>query len=587
MRIKNVSETDVSLEMTVSDTRTVIGTLYYRQFFILQLLTFSYYVLLTLRDIISFEPDFGHWLVATDLVVVVAIILLSWLERIGVVHVRNVFLTPIPIAAFMMINIHVHVLLLDDMYMLLRGILVIMAFGIVSFLPWIFWLLVSSMTLTYAAMAWVQFPEQAAALLALGGGAFMVSYGGFAFRDNSIREQIRLNKVNLERAKAMEQLARAKEDFLANMSHELRTPLTGLMGMVDLLEEAPLRPSDKRHLTTARASAETLRVIIDDVLDFTKLDAGKLKLSARPFSLHRLVAEVTEMMAVSAGNKNIALIAKFDDEDFPVLFGDDARIRQILFNLVGNAIKFTDRGQILVSVKNVGQTDDTVSVRLSVEDTGMGIRPDDLNRLFDRFEQVDSSSTRGRSGTGLGLAISQQLASLMDAHIDVKSELGKGSVFSLHVTLPVSDEPPANTEANQTPKSEILIEEAFKIPARLLLAEDNPVNQMLLRKFLARGNWDVSVVSDGGEALSAASEQKFDLILLDIQMPVMTGEKVAETIKSGGGPNVDTPMVAITANCMPEDLDRYRSVGFSAHIAKPIDQRLFYETIASSLSGTD
>lgn len=570
-----------------SDTRIVIGTLYYRQFFILQLLTFSYYVLLTLRDIISFEPGVGLWLVVIDLTVVLAIGLLSWLERVGVVHVRNVFLTPIPIAAFMMINIHMHVILLDDMYMLLRGILVIMAFGIVSFLPWIFWLLVSSMTLTYAAMALFQFPEQAGALLALGGGAFMVSYGGFAFRDNSIREQIRLNEVNVERARAMERLARAKEDFLANMSHELRTPLTGLMGMVDLLEQAPLRAEDKRHLTTARASAETLRVIINDVLDFTKLDAGKLKLNIRAFSLHRLVAEVTEMMAVGASDKQIVLIAKFDDEDLPIVEGDDARIRQILFNLIGNAVKFTDHGQILVVVRKVGLTGGEITVELSVEDTGMGIDPEDLDRLFDRFEQVDSSSTRERSGTGLGLSISQQLASLMDAHIDVRSEVGKGSKFSFKVTLPVSDEAPSAQNFEQQALSEATIESALERPAKLLLAEDNPVNQMLLRKFLSRGNWDVSITSDGGEALSAAAEQKYDLILLDIQMPVMTGEKVAENIRTGDGPNVDTPMVAITANCMPEDLDRYRAAGFAAHIAKPIDQRLFYETIAANLSGTD
>lgn len=574
---------DGTNSLSNTDTRKIIGMLYYQHFFILQLLTFSYYVMLTLRDIMSYDRVFGAWLVATDIIVLGSIAVLSLMEKIGVVNVRNVYLTPIPICVFMMININVHVIFTEDMFMLLRGVVVIVAFGIVSFLPWIFWLLAFLMTGSYSVMAILCFPEDAVSFIALGLGGLMVSFGGFAFRDNSIREQIRLNRVNLDRAQKMEQLAKAKDEFLANMSHELRTPLTGLMGMVDLLEEAPLRSEDKRHLKTARASAETLRVIINDVLDFTKLDAGKLALKSDTFSLQKLIAEVAEMMAVGAQQKGLGLIAKLEDETVPLVIGDEARLRQVMFNLIGNAVKFTDQGQVVVSLKVIARTGETITAKICVEDTGVGISEEGLSRLFGRFEQIDSSSTRVTAGTGLGLAISKQLMALMNAEIAVESTVGVGSLFSFEVTLPISEEQQTSAKTAGAAVPASLLEAALNKPAKLLVAEDNPVNQMLLKKFLERENWHIMIVGDGGEALARANAETFDMILLDIQMPVMNGHDVAADIRSGTGPNKNTPLLAITANCMPDDVKRYKSIGFNDHIAKPIDRSLFYQTIAKSM----
>lgn len=581
----NYADIPYQIDESDPDVRTkirlVIGELYYRQFFILWALTFAYYLLVVGRDALSAPSDVAIWLHLSNVSVLGFLSVVYVFEKMGKIGAWNIYLAPIPIAIAMVINVYLHVILTNDANYIARGLLVIMAFSVVSMLPWVFWLLTGFATISHIWISYEVLGSESVTMIGVGIGAMMVSYGGFVVRYNSIREQARLNLLNQARAEKLEQLARAKDEFIANMSHELRTPLTGLMGMVDLLDKADLRKEERHYLNTAKTSAETLRVVIDDVLSLSKLGAGKLKLKLAPFELGSLLSEIAEMMAVGAKDKGIALALKLPGEPFPPVIADQGRIRQILFNLLGNAVKFTDRGQVVLSVKIIEPHGESVTVRLSVEDTGPGIAPEHLERLFQRFEQVDSSSTRQKSGTGLGLAICTELAELMDSKIQVESTVGSGSVFWFDLTLAVADV----AESAQTSRSEKHLdeEELFSRDLSILIAEDNPVNQMLIRKLVTKENWRTTFVDDGQKAVEAAANQHFDLILMDIQMPIMNGEAATLAIKEADGPNAVTPIVALTANCMPEDVERYLSIGMADSIAKPIKFDQFYKTIVQNL----
>ncbi len=571
-------ELDERATETREKIRDVVGALYYRQFFILWSLTFAFYLLVIGRDVVS-APENVFWdLQIANAAVITCLLVVYVLEKIGKVGVDNIYLAPIPIAIAMVVNGILHVILTGDPNAIARGLLVIMAFSVVSMLPWVFWLLTGFATISHITVTYIVMGPESATMILVGIGAMMVSYGGFVVRYNSIREQARLNLLNVERAEKLAQLARAKDEFIANMSHELRTPLTGLMGMVDLLDKSDLGKQDRHYLSTAKTSAETLRIVIDDILTLSKLGAGKLTLKPEPFDLIRLLSEISEMIAVSAKNKGIGLALKLPESPLPILVADQARLRQILFNLLGNAVKFTEQGQVVLSAEVIGRTDETITVRLCVEDTGVGIAETDLERLFGRFEQVDSSSTREQSGTGLGLAISQELAELMRSVIKVESTPGEGSRFWFDLTTGYSTAAP--DLAAGAGHGEIPVAELLEQKLTVLIAEDNPVNQMLIRKLCSKDNWDLTVVDDGSQALREAREKPFDLILMDIQMPVMTGEAAAEAIRNTDGPNQSTPIIALTANCMPEDVQRYLALGITDSIAKPIEFDTFYTTIA-------
>lgn len=564
--------------------RTVVGELYYSQFSILLGLTAAYYVIVAIRDIVSPPLEMAGLLHLSNAIVLGFLFVTYVLEKRGTINQSNIYLTPIPIAIAMVVNVHCHVMVTADTSILLRGLLLIVAFGIVSLLPWIFWLLVTISGLFYIISAYVLLGADSGTYIVLGVGAMMVSYGGFAVRHNSVREQIRLTLINKERAEKLEQLSRAKDEFVANMSHELRTPLTGLMGMVDLLADAPLRAQDKHHLMTAKASAETLRVIINDILDLSKLGAGKIKLIEAPFHIGLLASDVAEMMHVAAAAKNVGLALKLPSEDLPIVIGDQARLRQILFNLTGNAVKFTQAGEIIVSLIVLSASEGKVAVRFQVEDSGVGIAQEDMGRLFDRFEQIDSSMTRSQSGTGLGLAISQELAHLMSSVIEVESTFGEGSRFWFDIVLPIAEDQSIGTNEAKTKTREnrnAFLAQSMKV----LVAEDNAVNQMLIKKLLEKSAWDTVFVDDGIEAIKMAQEKSFDFILMDIQMPNMSGDKAAAEIRAQKGVNQDTPILALTANCMPEDVARYQTSGINDVIAKPIQLDVFYDTIMRHVSG--
>lgn len=570
---------DESDSATRVRVRAIVGELYYRQFFILWALTFAYYLLVIVRDIVSAPDDIGWMLHGSNASVIVLLLATYVQEKRGKVDASNIYLAPIPISFAMVLNVYCHVMLTGDPNILMRGLLVIMAFSVVSMLPWVFWLLTGFATISHIVVAYIVLGSESGQLIGVGIGAMMVSYGGFVVRYNSIREQARLNLQNQERAEKLAQLSKAKDDFIANMSHELRTPLTGLMGMVDLLDKAPLSSQERHYLNTAKTSAETLRVVINDILDLSKLGAGKLKLVPGPFDVATLLSEVSEMMAVGAGAKGVGLALKLPESPIPQTVGDQSRLRQILFNILGNAVKFTEEGQIVLSAEILSETSEEISLRLCVEDTGVGIAEDDVVRLFARFEQADSSSTRKHAGTGLGLSICQELLGLMGSKIWVESRYGRGSSFWFDLTLKKSTEPVESIESRHG--HTVAAENALEKPLKILVAEDNPVNQMLIRKLTESEHWQCEFVTDGEQALDLAVRQVFDVILMDIQMPVMNGEEATRQIRAGGGLNKSTPIIALTANCMPDDVERYLAAGMSDSIAKPIKLDDFYRTIST------
>lgn len=574
-----LDETNPAYQVRV---RAIIGELYYRQFFILWALTFTYYLFVVVRDIFL-APEGIAWMLHASNASVILLLLATYIqEKRGKIDASNIYLAPIPISIAMVLNVYFHVVLTEDVNILARGLLLIMAFSVVSMLPWVFWLLTGFATVSHIVVAYSVMGPESSQLISVGIGAMMVSYGGFVVRYNSIREQARLNIQNQERAEKLTQLGKAKDDFIANMSHELRTPLTGLMGMVDLLDKAPLRSEDRHYLNTAKTSAETLRVVINDILDLSKLGAGKLKLVKAPFDMTTLLSEVSEMMAVGAKDKGVGLALKLPENDTPRVIGDQARLRQILFNILGNAVKFTEKGQVVLSAEILSDSDQYITLRLCVEDTGIGIAEDDLIRLFGRFEQADSSSTRRHAGTGLGLSICLELLELMGSEIKVESRYGRGSKFWFDLKLEKGA--PAVKETSRAKRGQVSAENILERPMKILVAEDNPINQMLIRKLTESEHWTPVFVVDGKQALEKAEGTAFDIILMDIQMPVMNGEEATRKIRAADGPNKETPIIALTANCMPDDVERYLLSGITASIAKPIKLDEFYQTIAKHVS---
>jgi len=405
-------------------------------------------------------------------------------------------------------------------------------------------------------------------------------------------------------ALAAEAASRAKSDFLATMSHEIRTPMNGVIGFTNLLADTALTVEQREHIEIIRSSGETLLTLINDILDFSKIEAGRMELERVPFDLRLAVQQALAVLKTRAAAKGIELRSQIDPAVPTVVISDTTRLRQVLLNLIGNGIKFTERGEVAVEVRRCPvrvsrdysrselNTElfrrqqaavETIDLLFTVRDTGIGIPPDRLNRLFKPFSQVDTSTTRRFGGTGLGLIISKRLCELMGGGIHVESTPGFGSAFHFTIQAQVANTaalstPVVATHAEQLPGSgrtqNVALSDRVPRCLRVLLVEDNRVNQALAGALLKKFECEIRLAEDGRKALEALRAEAFDLVLMDVCMPEMDGCEATRRVRAGecGVERQDIYITAMTANAMEGDREKCLDAGMDAYLSKPIDK---------------
>jgi signal transduction histidine kinase/ActR/RegA family two-component response regulator len=374
-----------------------------------------------------------------------------------------------------------------------------------------------------------------------------------------------------EARRVAENATRAKAEFLAAMSHEIRTPMNAVIGMTTLLRSTALTDEQRESVDTIQQSGDHLLTVINDILDFSKIEAGRMEIEYAPFTVADCVAAAVKLVAARAREKGLILRTEIEHGTPAHVAGDATRVRQILVNLLSNAVKFTDRGEIVTRVRGRALLDGRAELGFSVSDTGIGIPSDRVGRLFQQFSQVDASTTRHYGGTGLGLAISKRLAELHGGRMWVESELGRGSTFHFSILARPATTPATGEIRNGAPGAEAF-DTAFaeRYPARILIAEDNPVNQKVLGRTLQKLGYEPEIASNGVAAVAAFEARDFDLVFMDVEMPLLDGPGATRRIRAELPLGRQPMIVAVTAHALSGSRDQLLASGMDGYIAKPI-----------------
>jgi signal transduction histidine kinase/CheY-like chemotaxis protein len=609
--------------MTVSQSvkeqvKKAIDAIYLGQLRLILLAIFGYDVLVTISHYFFVAEDVRFPLMLFSGLTALVASISYFLVRRNYIKASLSHVTFIPSGILGLLSTYLHVLLTGDQIQLTNGVLMMLAFGFLTLSPVIFAGLFLLCTGLYIAVLMLVPGDYVIHLAFMYGTASvpvilssvlryrsLVSMQYLLISNRKKTTELEVISVKMQEkmreaevaAAAADKANRAKGDFLANATHELKTPLTGVLGMMDILSETRLDGEQKEAVEAARFSAETLLVVVNDLLDLARLDTGKFELEALPFSPISVVSHVTDLLRPSAFAKGLSLVVYgTDGKDMP-LIGDPIRVGQILLNFLDNAIKFTQDGSVAVTVSLTPVVDrcreevesgELITLKFQVKDTGPGFEPEDWAKLFGRFTQLDDSSASAADGVGLGLSICQGLCEHMGGNIAVHSEPGAGAEFIFSVQLPVAQDigsidlgvvsRPASLRNALRPKllvpntkewDQVTVAEAMP---RLLLAEDNKINQLLISKLAIKFGWQLDIAGDGEQAVKKMeTEPPYDLILMDIRMPGVDGIEATRVIKGMPDGIGSIPIIALTANTSEDDATLYKQEGMAAIVGKPVN----------------